>query len=395
MNERINAPISMVELQRRWSAIRAVMRDARVDVLVTQANNDFVGGYVKYLTDMPATNGYYYTVIFPQDAEIAAVAQGAFGQDEIFDRLDASPRRGVQRLMGVPSYASVHFASTYDAECALKALGRYNGATIGLLGTGSMSYAFVAFLQKHLTKSIFVDASHLVDPIKAVKSAEEISLIRRMAALQDACAEAVTKNIRPGLRDSEVVEIARNVATQLGSEQGWYMAASGPVGTATVMQPPHMQNRVLREGDQFCLLIENSGPGGFYGEIGRTWVLGKASQEMKDEFAFVLEAQKFTLELLNLGADPADIFARYNDFMRAGGRPQENRLYAHGQGYDMVERPLIRHDETLKVGPNMLFAVHPTYLTQRSYCWICDNYLVHESGDVESLHKFPQQITEL
>ena len=395
MNERINTPISMAEMERRWAAIRAAMKKAKVDVLIAQANNDFVGGYVKYLTDMPATNGYLYTVIFPADGEISAVAQGPFGQDQRFDRLDATPRRGVQRLMGVPAYSSVHYASTYDAEVALKALEKYQGTTIGLLAPGSLSYGFVNHLQKNLTKATFIDATPLVDPIKAEKSAEELVLIRKMIALQDACAEAVTKNIRPGLRDSDVVEIARAVATQMGSEQGWYMAASGPVGTAAVMQPPHMQNRVLREGDQFCMLIENSGPGGYYGEIGRTWVLGKASQEMQDEFAFVLEAQKFTLELLKPGADPVDIFARYNDFMRKGGRPQENRLYAHGQGYDMVERPLIRHDETLKVGPNMLFAVHPTYATERTYSWVCDNYFVHASGEVESLHRFPQRITEL
>ena len=395
MNERINAPISMAELERRWAAIRAAMKEAKVDVLIAQANNDFVGGYVKYLTDMPATNGYLYTVIFPLDGEISAVAQGPFGQDQHFTTLDATPRRGVQRLMGVPAYSSVHYTSTYDAEVALKALEKYEGATIGLLAPGSLSYGFVNHLQKSLTKATFIDATPLVDPIKATKSAEEITLIRRMIALQDACAEAVTKHLRPGLRDSDVVEIARAVATDMGSEQGWYMAASGPVGTATVMLPPHMQNRTIREGDQFCMLIENNGPGGYYGEIGRTWVLGKASQEMQDEFAFVLEAQKFTLELLKPGADPTDIFAHYNEFMRKGGRPQENRLYAHGQGYDMVERPLIRQDETLRVGLNMLFAVHPTYVTATTYSWVCDNYFVHESGDVESLHQFPQRITEL
>ncbi len=395
MNERINTPISMAEMERRWTAIRAAMKEARVDVLVTQANNDFVGGYVKYLTDMPATNGYHYTVIFPADGEISAVAQGPFGQDLHFDSLSASPRRGVQRLLGCPSYASIHYSGTYDAECALQALEKFNGATIGLLAPGSISYAFVDYLKTHLSRSSFIDATSVVDPIKAIKSAEEIQLIRRMTALQDACADAVTKHLRPGLRDMEVVEIARAVATNMGSEQGWYMAASGPVGTAAVMQPPHLQNRVIEEGDQFCMLIENSGPGGYYGEIGRTWVLGKASQDMKDEFAFVLEAQKFTLDLLIPGADPADIFARYNDFMRKGGRPQENRLYAHGQGYDMVERPLIRQDETLKVAPNMLFAVHPTYVGDRTYNWVCDNWLVDGDGKVEALHKFPQQITEL
>jgi Xaa-Pro aminopeptidase len=216
-----------------------------------------------------------------------------------------------------------------------------------------------------------------------------------MAQLQDACAAAVSARIRPGLRDMEVVDIARQVATAMGSEQGWYMAASGPVGTAAVMQPPHLQNRVLREGDQFCMLIENSGPGGYYGEIGRTWVLGRASQEMKDELAFVLEAQKFTLDRLTPGADPKDIFAHYNDFMHRGGRPMENRLYAHGQGYDMVERPLIRHDETLTIDKNMLLAVHPTYVTERTYSWICDNYLINDQGVVEPLHRFPQIITEI
>ena len=235
----------------------------------------------------------------------------------------------------------------------------------------------------------------MVDEIKAVKSPEEIALIRRMATMQDAAAWAVSKALRPGMRDADVVEVARAASVPFGSEQGWYMAASGPVGTAAVMQPPHFQNRTIREGDQFCMLIENSGPGGYYGEIGRTWVLGNASQEMKDELEFVLAAQRFTLDLLKPGADPADIADRYNAFMRENGRPEEKRLYAHGQGYDMVERPLVRSDETLRVGRNMLFAVHPTYVTERTYSWICDNWLVNDAGDVEQLHKFPQRIVEL
>lgn len=253
----------------------------------------------------------------------------------------------------------------------------------------------VDYLKRHMPQATFVDASPFVDAIKAIKSPEEIAIIRRTAALQDAAAEAVTKALRPGLRDMEVVEIARQASVSLGSEQGWYMAASGPVGTAAVMQPPHCQNRLIHEGDQFCMLIENSGPGGFYGEIGRTWVLGAASQEMKDEFSFVLEAQQFTLDLLKPDADPAEILHRHNAFMRAHRRPEERRLYAHGQGYDMVERPLIRQDETMTIARNMLFAVHPTYVTTRTYSWVCDNWLLNEEGKVESLHKFPQRITEL
>ena len=394
-SERVNTPISSAELERRWAAIRAAMAAAKIDVLIAQANNDFVGGYVKYLTDLPATNGYPFTVVFPRDDLMTVVSQGPFGFDKPLEAAGDGIRRGVGRVMGVPAYGSVNFTSTYDAECALKALAGFQTATIGLLGPGALNYATVDYLKRNLPRATFLDASDLVDDIKAVKSPEEIGLIRRMTAMQDAAAEAVAKALRPGLRDAEVVEIARAASVSLGSEQGWYMAASGPVGTAAVMQPPHLQNRTLREGDQFCILIENAGPGGYYGEIGRTFVLGKASQEMQDEFAFVLEAQRFTLERMKPGADPAAILAEYNEFMRQNGRPQEDRLYAHGQGYDMVERPIVRHDETMRLGRNMLFAVHPTYVTARTYSWVCDNWLLNETGEMEALHRVPQRITEL
>ena len=395
LSERLNTPISSAELERRWTAIRAAMTDQKIDVLLTQANNDFVGGYVKYLTDLPGSNGYPFTVVFPRDDRMSVIGQGPFDQDVILPEAGDGIRRGVHRVLGTPSYASVHFTSTYDAECALKALSGYEGATIGLLGPGAISWSTVDHLKRHMPRANFVDASPLVDEIKAVKSPEEIGLIRRMAALQDAAAQAVTKALRPGLRDADMVQIARQASTTFASEQGWYMAASGPVGTAAVMQPPHQQHRTIQAGDQFCMLIENNGPGGYYGEIGRTWVLGKASQEMKDEFAFVLEAQRFTLDMMTPGADPAEIHARYNAFMREHKRPEEHRLYAHGQGYDMVERPIIRQDETMKLGPNMLFAVHPTYVTKTTYSWVCDNWLINAQGKIEALHKFPQVITEL
>ena len=64
---RVNAPISTAELERRWRAVRAAMTEQRIDALVMQANNDFMGGYVKYFTDVPATNGYWASVVFPKD----------------------------------------------------------------------------------------------------------------------------------------------------------------------------------------------------------------------------------------------------------------------------------------------------------------------------------------
>ena len=81
LSERLQTPISTAELERRWGLVRAAMKREGVDVLLMQNNNDHMGGYVKYFTDMPATNGYPNTVIFPADDEMTVVMQGPFGGD--------------------------------------------------------------------------------------------------------------------------------------------------------------------------------------------------------------------------------------------------------------------------------------------------------------------------
>ena len=116
---------------------------------------------------------------------------------------------------------------------------------------------------------------------------------------------------------------------------------------------------------------------------------------MKEEHEFVLEAQRFCLGRLHPGAACAEIWEAYNEFMRAHGRPPEQRLHFHGQGDDMVERPLVRVDETMPVCENVYFALHPAFSTEHSYSWICDNFLLAAGGGVERLHRCPQELFEL
>jgi Xaa-Pro aminopeptidase len=394
-NERLNGPVSTRELERRWGAVRAAMADRRIDVLVMQANNDWMGGYVKWFTDVPATNGYPATVVFPRDDRMTVIGQGPMGLERELPPEGDGVRRGVARFVGSPSYASCPYTAEYDARLAEKALAGCGAGTIGFVGRGAMSFAFGDYLQRTFTRARFIDAADMVDCIKAVKSEEELELIRRTAAMQDACMESVFRHVRPGMRDLEVAALAEQIGHKFGSEQGLFLAASAPVGAPVPFANRYQQNRVIREGDQFTLLIENNGPGGFYTELGRTCVLGRASQEMKDEFAFVLEAQKFTLSLMRPGARCSEIFAEYNAFMKRNGRPEERRLHSHGQGYDMVERPLVRHDETMTIARNMNMVCHPTYVTERTFSWCCDNYLIGGAGVAEKLHRFPQEIVEL
>ena len=120
LSERLNTPISTAELERRWTAVRAAMQREKIDVLLMQNNNDYMGGYVRYFTDMPATNGYPNTVVFPRDEEMSVVCQGPFGGGEPTAMGDQTKSeqiwRGVKRLLTTPSYASAHYTKDYDPE---------------------------------------------------------------------------------------------------------------------------------------------------------------------------------------------------------------------------------------------------------------------------------------
>jgi Xaa-Pro aminopeptidase len=396
LSERLQTPISTAELERRWAAVRAAMEREKIDVLLMQNNNDHMGGYVKYFTDLPATNGYPLTVVFPRDDLMTLVSMGPFDGGGAPTANGDGRTRGVKQWYTTPSFASCFYTSGYDPELAAKALAPYAGGSIGLLGTYQMSFALVDHLQKgRFSNARFVDASDLVDRIKVIKSAEERELVRRAARMQDGAMRAAFAAVEPGMRDRDIAAIAQCYSQRHGSENGIYLCASMPANEPTQFSQRHFQNRVIKKGDTLALLVEDSGPGGMYTELGRTCVVGKASAELKDEFAFTLEARKFNLGLLKPGTPAKEIFAAYNEFMRKNRRPEEKRLHCHGQGYDLVERPLIRNDEPMSIAKDMNIVVHPTYIGGGVLSWVCDNYLIEADGPSERLHAFPEIITEL
>lgn len=391
--ERLNGPISTKEMERRWAAVRAAMDARGIDVLLMQNTNDHMGGNVKYFTDIPATNGYPITVVFPKDDEMTMITMGPFGTDRALK--GDWYRRGVKRHLGVPSFVSAHYTAAYDVQAADDALKPYNGATIGLLTPATLAYSLIDGLKRGwLSNANFIDASDMVDRIKAIKSEEELSYIRRTAEIQDEALDTAFKAIEPGKREIEISSIAEQYVVSHGGEQGIYLACSVTPGEPVRQDIRHLQNRKIRKGDLFTLLVETNGPGGQYTEIGRVCSVGKAAQADLEEHDMLLKARNFTLERMKAGAACKDIFIEYTEFLRANGRPLEGRLYCHGQGCDLVERPLIRQDEPMRIEKDMNIACHPNWVNSRMFATVCDNYLINADGP-ERIHKFPEKLLEL
>ena len=395
---RINREISAAELERRWQAVRSAMAEQGVDVLIMQNTNQWLGGYVKWFTDVPAFNGYPTTVLFPKDDDMTVINIGPqMDPQSALTDLSSKPwaYRGIKNRFTAPYFPSLCYSNTYDAELIVDLLKPLKNCTVGFVGLGHISVPFHDYIRTHLTAAEFVDATDMVDNIKAIKSDEEIQLIKETAALQDEAMQKAFAEIKPGMRDVEIFARVQHNVHLLGSEEQLIMAASSPMGTPCPMLKRHFMNREIQEGDQFTLMIEVNGPGGQYAELGRTCVLGKASEELLANCELAKKAQQVTLDLLKPGADPKDLVAANNEFLKSHGFPEEKRLYAHGQGYDLVERPAIRSDEPMKLQANMNITIHPIVATKTAFAWVCDNYLITEDGPSECLHKTPKKVFEL
>lgn len=386
-----NSPISDAELERRWAVTWGVMADLGLDAIVTQAREDWMGGYVRWLTDVPANNGYPRTVIFFADRPMTVVEMGAFDTDRKTDP-QIHGTRGVGRVLGTPSFHSVAYTVDYDTNLVVRALTEAGAKRIGILCPQALPHGLIHGLEAGFET---MDASDALDHVKAIKSPEEIALSHKTAALQDQVFAEICDFIRPGMTDRDVTSHAEATGRRLGSDQGIYLGLSAKLGEPSRFMNRPYQVRELLPGDHMSLLIEVNGPGGIYLEIARTMVLGKADDCLLQSFANVKAAQDHTLSLMKPGADPKIIAQAHDTWMEARGLPPETRLYAHGQGCEMVERPLIRWDETMPLAENMLLAVHPGYDDGRVFAVICDNYVIGPNGPNDCLHRTEKKIFEL
>jgi Xaa-Pro aminopeptidase len=395
MAERVRSPVSRGELERRWQAVRAQMPDAGVEAIVVQGASNLVGigGYFRWFTGSSAWGNHQPTVIFPKDELMTLVCHGAYDGDAKLDGNDPV-LAGIGRRLTTPAFPNINYASEYEAEIVARELVKGGYRKVGIFPHDGAYYTALKGIEKRAPQISLIDVSGLVDPIKAVKSAEEVAAIRACAAMQDEAFEKTRAFIRPGMRDYEVSAYSHYMSTLLGSETGYILAGSGAPGEPALYRTPTQQGRQMNAGDAYFWQAENTGPGGYFTHVGRIFVLGKAPQELVDAFGQMVEAQDFTMKLLRPGASCAEAFAEYQAYMRRRGLPEENRLHCHGQGYNNVERPLIRGDETMPIRETMNIGCHPGYVTPRMFITVCDNFLIGKDG-AERLHKIPQKIYEL
>jgi Xaa-Pro aminopeptidase len=196
------------------------------------------------------------------------------------------------------------------------------------------------------------------------------------------------------MKEFEAAAYMQYQTTLRGGSQGLYIVMATPPGQPSFVKPKYMQSRTIAKGDVVGIMIECNGPGGFYTHLFRFAVMGKAPQEIIDAHQLVLAAEQNVLDRMKPGASCREIFAAHNAFMRSHGLAEERRILCHGQGYEMVERPLIRQDESMTIQENMNMGLHASMLVGRNFMSNTNNFLIGPTGP-ERLHRTPQQLFEI
>ena len=145
--ERLTKCVSGAELERRWKAVREMMQERRIDYLLMQNCEEFLGGTLRWFTDFSARRQFPMTVIFPVDDEMTTINCGGDPPAEQFPPAWAG-FKGIKNRLGACYFQTIPYTNTLDAEIAASVLKEKKKATIGLVEPAFIPMTFYNYLVK-------------------------------------------------------------------------------------------------------------------------------------------------------------------------------------------------------------------------------------------------------
>lgn len=382
--DRTTYSVSQIELERRWNAVRSNMQKEGVDCLVIQSQQRFVGGYFRWFTDIAEAN-YPITAIFPLDGEMTLISHGAPPPSP-----PSSPQtwrlRGVKEVINTPEFPNVWWEEAWDPGRAAEVIGRTQAHSVGLVGMGGMAASLSERLRELLPRVRFTNASNLVDLVRMVKSEEELELHKAAARMHQASIELAKQSMKEGRLLREIIADIRRAQMSMGSEEQQVFIQAGPFGSTGLEQTSWGNvfiQRTLKQGDVINILIESNASGGYWYDLRRFFVLGPSvPQELQNAYLVAREAREVLAAHCRPGESPAFALDASNEFLGGRGSPPEARIVGHGQGLDLVERPVIHKEEPAKFERNMVVSLHPTAVLGHASVSLADVFVTTDSGAV-------------
>ena len=261
------------------------------------------------------------------------------------------------------------------------------GLAAGTVGLDeNMKFVFsegIRAANPHLT---IVSASPVTAGCRMIKDAHEIECLRLACRATLLVYRAVSESLHPGMTTADVHSLVASAYKRVGFEG----EASLNIDEFTALPHGSRQQQTLREGS-ILMLDDGCEVEGYTSDITRTFVLGKATDNMKRVFDLVHQAQAAAVKAARPGVITGDVDAAARKIIVDGGYGPGFSYFSHrlghGIGMDMHEWPYFVKNNMfgydliprLKAG-NLLSDEPGIYIRGEFGIRLEDDLLITESG---------------
>lgn len=248
----------------------------------------------------------------------------------------------------------------------------------------TMTVADFGLLNERL-ENVTIDSSGLlskaIGEIRSVKTPEELEKMQRAQDIADGAFRFVTET----LIEEDVTEL------EIGRALDFYMLSHGAEcvsfdtialsGANTSLPHGVPSDKKVKKGE-FILMDFGAVYEGYHSDMTRTVCLGEPTEEMKEVYEIVLEAQKRCLDLVKAGVVCKELDACARDFISSKGYGENfGHGLGHSVGMEIHESPAANTRDTTVLEKNMIMTVEPgIYLPKKFGIRIEDCISVTENG---------------
>jgi Xaa-Pro dipeptidase len=215
------------------------------------------------------------------------------------------------------------------------------------------------------------DGQQVMLDAREIKSIDEIVLLNQAAAMVDGVYQMIHEQMKPGVRESDIVAEANKMLYAMGSDD--VEAINAISGERCSPHPHNFTDRIIRPGDQAFFDIIQSYMG-YRTCYYRTFNVGRATPAQSDAYKQAREWIDASIQLVRpgVGTDQiAAVWPKAEEFGFANEMEAFALQFGHGLGVALHERPIISRlvsfDDPKEIREGMVFALE-------TYCPAADGY---------------------
>lgn len=251
---------------------------------------------------------------------------------------------------------------------------------LALAGTAYITVKLMQAIRE--AGSMIVPAERDLPMARMQKTTEEIGYMRQAVNLADGAWKVFMQGVADGLNEYEICAEVEHDIKRKGAEDCFMLLATGGKEVRG-MTPPML--RTAKPGDMVRTEVTPQ-VNGWWAQICRTCVKGKANDDQKRAFSIFLESEEAGLSMIRPGVNIKEVAKAENDVFRKYGygeycTEKYTRVRGHGHGLDLDEMPLVLESSDLVLKENMVVVIHPnTYNPLCGYMVFGDPVLITADG---------------